>query len=153
MSGDLRGLPKPQRDLIKAVSAEYRRNHASLTPRLAAHPHPAMRDPAQQAMQVAQNTLRTCMEATLQQMGPYTPETCASLAIRLASYALSAAPLEDQDFLLAHVLQHLGPEHMRRVDQGIAIKVDWEMVDGSVRPNIGASGPPGVAGRKDSDHG
>ena len=134
---DLRNLPRPQRNLVKAVKAEYLRLQADLEPRLSAHPHPAMRDPEQRSLQVAQNALRTCIEAVLQSMGPYTPETCASLAIRLASYALSAAAVEDQDFLLAHVLRHLGPEHMRRVDQGISIQTQWEMQDGSVRPNIG----------------
>lgn len=142
---DLRNLPKPQRDLVRAVKAEYQRVHADLQPRLSAHPHPAMRDPEQQALQVAQNTLRTCMEAVMQSMGPYSPEACASLAIRLASYALSAAAIEDQDFLLAHVLQHLGPEHMRRVDQGISISTDWQMHDGSVRPNTGPATGDGHA--------
>lgn len=137
MGDDLKNMPKPQRDLVKAVKAEYRRMEQKIRPTLAAHPHPAMRDPDQQALQVAQNVLRTCMEATLQQMGRYTPEACASLAIRLASYALSAAAMEDQDFLLAHVLKHLGPEHMRRVDQGIAIETQWQMEDGSIRPNLG----------------
>lgn len=137
MASDLRNLPKPQRDLVKAVKAEYRRVQADLGPRLSSHPHPAMRDPEQQALNVAQNTLRTCLEATLQSMGRYSPEACISLAIRLASYALSAAPVEDQDFLLAHVLQHLGPEHMRRVDQGISIKTEWQMQNGSIRPNNG----------------
>ena len=141
MGADLRNLPKPQRDLVKAVKAEYHRVQADLEPRLSSHPHPAMRDPEQQALQVAQNTLRTCMEATFQSMGPYSPEACASLAIRLASYALSAAAIEDQDFLVAHVLRHLGPEHMRRVDQGIAIQTEWQMQDGSMRPNTGPINP------------
>lgn len=134
---DLRNLPKRQRDLVRAVKAEYSRVQADIGLRLAAHPHPAMRDPEQQALQVAQNTLRTCMEAVLQSMGRYTPEALVGLAIRLASYALSAAPIEDQDFLLARVLQHLGPEHMRRVDQGISIKTEWQMHDGTARPNNG----------------
>lgn len=137
---DLGSAPKRQRDLVRAVKAEFGRLKTVLAPRLAAHPDPAMSDPEQQDLQYAQNTMRTCIEATLQSMTQYSPEALASLAIRLASYALSAAPLEDQDFLLAHALRHLGPEHMRRVDQGIAIQADWQMKDGSIRPNIGQAG-------------
>lgn len=137
---DLRNLPKPQRDLIKAVKAEYQRNTQELAPRFAAHPHPRMADPQVQAAVIAQNTLRTCLEATLQAVGPYTPELLADLALRLASYAISAAPIEDHDLLVSHVVRNLADAHMARVDQGVVIRADWEMVDGRQVPNVPPAG-------------
>ena len=130
-------LHKTQRDVVKAVKALFARNKAELEPRL----HAAVQQDASYAIpevrnvQVAQNTLRTCLEAVLDECAPHTQLTCGELAIRLASYALSAAPLEDQDQLMAWVIDRLPAAHLNRLAKGVIIKTGWR-INGIEHENV-----------------
>lgn len=122
-------------DLIRAVKADLARTQAELAPVLANHPNPAFQVPEAQFIQAAQNTLRTCMEATLQAAGDYSDRTCIELAIRLASYAISALPLECQDEALDAVVRSLPAAHSLRLANGIIIQTVWE-THGVRHPNV-----------------
>lgn len=128
-------MKKHTRDLIKAVKADLRATKEALAPSLAAHPAPEMQNPEVRFVQAAQNTLRTCMEATLQEAGPYTDVTCIELAVRLASYAISAIPLERQDEALGAVIASLPAAHSSRLAKGVIIQTEWE-THGLRHPNV-----------------
>jgi hypothetical protein len=89
---------------------------------------------------VAQNTLRTCVEACLEEMLPYGPASLADLAIRLASYVVSAAKEEDQPALIQTVVGLLPQVHTRRVNEGIRISTTWLGDDGKERSNYREDG-------------
>lgn len=93
---------------------------------MARRPEPEFQNPEVRNVQAAQNTLRTCIEAVLKDSAPYSDLTCGELAIRLASYCISAVPLERQDELLSHVIAVLPAAHSKRLAQGIIIQSEWE---------------------------
>ena len=96
------------------------------------------RKPGPQAsveMLAAQNAIRDCMKAVLNECVPIDVQFCGELAIRLASYAISVAPIEDQDNLVALVVMHLRDTHRDRLRAGVVIKSDWEILSG-MRRNI-----------------
>ena len=129
--------PSPeQAPLVEAVRAEFDRTAAIVFPKLADRPEPEFRNREIANMQVAQNVLRTCMEAVLQKLIPYSHTTCGDLAIRLASYAMSAAPMEDQEMILAMVLDALPAAHRKRMASGIRISTSWQMRTGDEQPNF-----------------
>lgn len=92
--------------------------------------------PSMADLQYAQNVLRTCMEAVFQKMIPYDERVCAEMAVRLASYAISAAPMEDHEALVALVVQGLPSAHAQRMAKGIRISTEWQMANGSTQPNF-----------------
>jgi hypothetical protein len=53
----------------------------------------------------------------------------------LASYAISAMPLEDQHHAMELVCASLPAAHKRRLAAGVVIRIDW-MNEGRVEPNI-----------------
>ena len=124
-----------QRKLVTAVKREFARVKADVEPKLLADPRPEVQSEQFRNLQYAQNTLRTCMEATLTQMVPYTHETSVELAIRLASYALSIVPQEDQDLVMAQFMKSFVFAHETRVAKGIVISTEWQMEDGRSQPN------------------
>lgn len=113
-------LPPTQQALVDAVQAEFDRSKILLSEKIKQLPS-GMGD-----VIVAQNTLRTCMEAALIRMLPYDQTALAELAIRLASYAISAAPIDDQAGLVGAVCTTLPSAHARRVAQGVMICTTWE---------------------------
>jgi hypothetical protein len=58
------------------------------------------------------------------------------LAIRLASYTISAAPIEEQEVLVAKFMSVFADAHMRRISEGKRISSEWQMEDGTVKPNF-----------------
>lgn len=124
-----------QQSLIKAVKVSLREGRKVLEPVMAARPEPEFQDPEIRFVQVAQNTLRTCLEATLQAAMPYSETTPIQLAIRLASYAISALPLEQQDAALRTVIDSLPNAHSVRLARGIIIQTEWE-THGHRHPNV-----------------
>lgn len=124
-----------QRALVDAAQDELKRLQIELAPVMAARPEAAFRDPEYRNLQVAQNVLRTCLEAVLSGMTPYGQLMLVEIAVRMASYAISAGPMEDQDAMLADVLQRLPPEHSHRVAQGMIIQTTWEQ-HGLIQPNV-----------------
>lgn len=137
--------PKPEdRDLIREVKRKFRRVKAELEPRLLAEAkepgkaHLEMED--MRNVLVAQNVLRPCLEATLDAMMPVSHLTCLELAIRLASYAISVAPMEDQDKMVELVIAGLPNAHTQRLAQGVVIRTEWkDGEDGPLKPNFPAA--------------
>lgn len=80
---------------------------------------------------VADNMLKFCIEQALNHMLPISPEFCAEIAVRIASYALSAAPTHMHGGLVAMCVEVLPEVHASRMERGICIKSEWETV-GSV---------------------
>lgn len=128
---------QPLDTLVAAVKADLAHNRQKIEPLLAARKEPQFQNPEVRFVQSAQNTLRTCMEATLQEAMPYSDMLCIELAIRLASYAVSALPLERQHEALDRVLRSLPAAHASRLSKGIVIKTDW-VTDGVAHSNMPA---------------
>lgn len=117
--------------LIEAARAEYQRLHRDLGNQLAAIPSAEMRN-----VNVAQNVLRDVLSALLNEMAPYSHETVIEMSRRLASYALSTAPLEDQDAVVAEHLTGFADFHLMRTAIGAVINSTWRMEDGRDLPNF-----------------
>lgn len=118
-------MRKTTRNLIAATKADLKATRAAVEPMLAHRPEAEFAHPEIRFIQAAQNTLRTCLEATLQEAGEYSPITCVELAIRLASYAISALPLEHQDEALNAVTANLPSAHSARLAKGVIIQTEW----------------------------
>ena len=126
-----------KRDLIKAVGAYFRSTKRQIEPSLlqATERDPTYGNPEIRNIQVAQNVLRTCMEATLSEMLPYSDVTPMELAIRLASYAISVLPIDRQADALQAVIATLPAAHKKRVAGGIIIKTEWGTSPDAAEPN------------------
>lgn len=122
-----------KRRLIEACKAEYRRTKRDTTPAVVALGIPIDDDMAK--AQFAQNVIRVAMEATYEEMMPFGHHAVLQMAVRSASYALSIAPLEDQDHLVSLFMQNFAEAHQLRTAQGTVIKSAWDTDDGSVRAN------------------
>lgn len=136
---------KATQPLIHQVQREFDRVQADLQARLdklVADGNTLYDNPEIRNIQIAQNTLRTCMEATLQKMMPYTHITAIELAIRLASYALSTVPMEDQDMVKAQFMESFIPAHDMRMARNVRIDTQWRMEDGRDVPNFPDDGSP-----------
>lgn len=129
-------MPDTRDALIAAIQAHFETVKAELWPRLDASPDPAFQNEEIRHIQVAQNVLRTCMEATLEKMLPYTHTTSVELAIRLASYALSIVPMEDQDYVMAGFMQTFPLAHEKRMAGGVRITTNWQFADGRSQRNF-----------------
>lgn len=87
------------------------------------------------SMMTAQNTLRVCMEVVLNESLPYDQLFCAELAVRLAAYAITVAPIEDHDALVRAVQGALPGAVETKRREGAIIRTSW-MTDGAERPNV-----------------
>jgi hypothetical protein len=87
----------------------------------------------------AQNTLRKCMEVVFEECMPYDEIFCGEMAVRLATYAISAVPIERHGLVLNAVIEGLPAALARRVRDGIAIRTEWE-TDGVRHANIPRKG-------------
>ncbi|MBB4859676.1 hypothetical protein HNO88_003005 [Novosphingobium chloroacetimidivorans] len=121
--------------MIEATQAEYRRLAELLAPHMV-----RIEDPEMRAVNVAQNVLRDAVTVVMNEMIPYTHTTVLELAFRLASYALSAAPLEDQDEIVAAFVSNFADVHLQRTSQGQVITSEWRMHDGREMPNFPKEG-------------
>lgn len=124
-----------QRRLVDAVQAEIDRVLDEIGPRLDAHPDPAARLPENRNIQAAQNALRTCLEATLEKLVPWTERTPVEIGLRLASYALSALPIEAQAAATAAFLDAFPAAHASRLKAGIRLETTWHQ-QGRERSNF-----------------
>ena len=129
-------MHKSTRRMTAAVHAEFDRVRKQIEPQLAASPQPEMAVPEIRNMQAAQNVLRSCMEATLEKLAPFSMLTPVEMAIRLASYALSAAEMERQDEAMAAFMSTFLLAHEKRMHNGIRINTVWRAEDGRERPNF-----------------
>lgn len=123
-------------DVHRAARARFIAIRDQLGPQMArrAEAEPDFRDPEICNLQVAQNVLRECMEAILKEMIPFTSVTSAELAIRMASYAVSISPLEEQPEVMRAVLHSLPVAHRSRLNKGVMIRSQWYMPAGSSEP-------------------
>lgn len=133
--------PKPEaRNLILEVHREFRRVKAKLEPDLVAQAsEPGKGHLANEEFRnimVAQNVLRPCLEAVFDDLVPFSHLTCMELAIRLASYAISTAPMADQDKLVELVLAGLPNAHSLRLSLGVVIRTGWRDGDEEEKPNF-----------------
>ena len=90
---------------------------------------------------VAQNTLRMCMETVLGECLPYDAHFLAEIAVRLAAYAITAAPIQGHDKLVCAVADALPHAVQQKVSAGATIGTVWEQ-DGVERSNIPSSLKP-----------
>ncbi len=84
---------------------------------------------------VAQNTLRTALEVTLAESEPYGEYFLVELALRMAAYTISAAPIERQAALASLVAGSLADALAHKLQQGMAIRTEWN-VNGVSHPNV-----------------
>lgn len=87
----------------------------------------------------AQNALRVSMEVVFQRCLPYGEEFLAEMAARLASYSISAAPIERQQDILTAVVEALPGALETRLKSGSVIKTTWT-TDGVAHPNMPEQG-------------
>lgn len=113
------------------MKAEYRRLHKVLFTSLAELPDVELRN-----INVAQNVMRDVVSAVLDEMMPYSHKTPVEMARRLASYALSSVPLEDQEIVVAELLRTFADFHMNRTASGAIIEAHWRMEDGTDKLNF-----------------
>lgn len=125
-----------KRQLVEAVFAEYDRAAANIGPQLAGLGVSEADHERMLKVNAAQNTLRTCLEATLNKMVPYDIMLLPELALRLASYALSVAPMERQEELVALLVANFADHHQLRVAQGKVISASWSTPGGSEMINF-----------------
>lgn len=131
------GIPPEKAALIKAVMARYDSVEKEIAHQVArAMVGSSVEDlDMQMKIQTGQNVMRVCLEALVDRMVPFPPEVAAELSIRLASYAISILPLEDQDIAVASLVRNFALVHQTRTAKGIRINCDWKMNDGDVQPN------------------
>jgi hypothetical protein len=115
--------PKTKR-LIQATRIEAARVRLDIKDKL-----PAETADHIAAVLIAQNTIRPCLEATLKELTPFGVLLLGELAIRLASYAISAAPADIQGDLLQAVMNGLPDAHALRMSKGIALRSVWDVED------------------------
>lgn len=84
---------------------------------------------------VYQNAVRVLLEEIFEEAIPFDQEFVAQMGARSASYALSVAPIEDQDEIVASVLRGFAEMHMLRCAQGIRINSGWGD-ERALRPNF-----------------
>lgn len=82
-----------------------------------------------------QNAMRTCMEIMLNETIPYDEELLVEMGIRLAAYAVSAAPIEIQERMAQRISVALPPSVALRQKSRIGIQSEW-ITDGVVHPNM-----------------
>jgi hypothetical protein len=74
---------------------------------------------------VAQNAMASLITCVFGQFTPFDEEFSFSMAVRLASYAISTAPLDRQGELASHFGRIFEKEHARRIAAGIMIPTQW----------------------------
>lgn len=82
-------------------------------------------NPHEAKVVIAQNVIRLTMEATLNKMVPFPEVTCLTLAMRLASYALSVAPMDRQPAITGAFMASFPYNHAERLKKGVMIHTGW----------------------------
>jgi hypothetical protein len=96
--------------------------------------HPQVKE-----LMAAQNVLRDCITVVFNECMPIDRSFVLEMAMRLASYAVSVAPVEDQMILARGVTQLFEDFHLKRMQQGIGIPADW-ITDGVEHKNMPTKG-------------
>lgn len=125
-------LANEQRAIIISVQADYDRVAEGIAERMSREP--LIDQATRQAVEpgdekfkciAAQNVLRTCLEATLERMLPYALTTPVELGIRLASYCVSALPLDVQPGAVEEFCRVFAATHAERVAGGTHLQTTW----------------------------
>lgn len=74
---------------------------------------------------VVENVIQTAIEASLNQIGHFTPGAMAELAVRVASLFISVMPEEMHCDACEEVSRVLHETHHRRVEAGASIERQW----------------------------
>lgn len=85
-----------------------------------------LKDPDESNVVVAQNVVRTALEACYERMIPFGSHACMTMALRTASYALSAAPLDEQAHLVSTFMHSFPTAHVDRLKRGVIIRTGWK---------------------------
>jgi hypothetical protein len=96
--------------------------------------------PFAKKMVAAQNVLKDCITAVVNECVPIDEQFCGELAIRLASYAISIAPVERQEEIARLVAASLPAAHVDRMKRGVVIHSTWMEKDGVERRNMPEKG-------------
>lgn len=121
---EFKDLHPTEQALVTAVLAELHRGQNMLAGKL-----PKTATESMKKAILAQNVLRTCMEAVIKDLIPFHSTFLMDLALRLASYAVSAAPLDQQDNMITQVILNLPTAHAARIRQGVMILTEWKPDD------------------------
>ncbi len=120
----------PTRYAVRApIRAEYQRTKTDIDKKGVATGEPHLK------LMAAQNTMRVALETVYEEMMPISNAMVIQMAMALASYALSLSPLEEQEILVARMMEHFADYHQLRTARGTVIKANWQRPDGSVYPN------------------
>jgi len=111
--------------MIEAVQSEFQRSEKEMAEMLSGFPADLAK------INVAQNVIRDCLAAILEEMIPYPPETAVELSRRAASYALSVLPIEDLEVGVADHLDGFADFHLERTLRGMIIGAGWTRRDGT----------------------
>lgn len=71
------------------------------------------------------NVIRTAIEVCIDKSIPFEKATPVEFAMRAASYAISALPVEDQDQAVAFLVQNFAEAHQTRTAKGFVITTEW----------------------------
>lgn len=74
---------------------------------------------------IAQNVLSAVMVCTFNELIPYSRQFPWSMAMRLASYAISAGPANVQNIYVKNLIKEFREYHAERLRKGIIIEGDW----------------------------
>lgn len=87
----------------------------------------------------AQNAMRVCLEVILNECIPYDGFYCAEMATRLATYVISAAPIEQHADLLEATIGAMPAALANKIREGAVIRSTW-LTNGVEHPNIPEKG-------------
>ena len=123
---------------IAIIKKMFAKTRAITDPQVAARnvpgAHPLVRE-----LMAAQNVLRDCITAVVNECMPIDESFCVELACRLASYTVSIIPVEKQMIAAKVVAENFERMHLERMRKGIGIPADW-IVDGVEQKNMPTKG-------------
>lgn len=115
-------------DFRAAVQRRYRTARVMLIPRIREQlqRQPLMDEDFAVALNVSQNVLREAMEVVITQSLPQQHRYFIELAVRLACYAITALPADDQEQAMLLVRDGLFNKLADMQASGVVIKTEWE---------------------------
>lgn len=124
-------LSTEQRAIIIAVQANYARCHDALLKHMETNVVAdedgrfLVAGSEEFKVLVAQNALRTCVEAGLEAMIPFLPATAVEFGLRLASYCVSVIPRELHDDAVRQFCEVFPDLHERNMRSGVRLSGGW----------------------------
>lgn len=119
---------------IAVLKKMFRKMREKTDPMVVAKNEPAAPPKAMEII-AAQNVLRDCISVIFNECMPIDRTFIAEMALRLASYAVSVAPIEDQEGISAIVGASFQKMHHARMKAGIYIESKW-VTDGVEHSNV-----------------